>query len=124
MISYEINLLSTHTTELFAMPQSVSSKLRGGKNQLEIISKMKSSQKTKPTMVTPASKRSGEGKSPRRKITGRRKKSTKFASLKMAGKWADALDGNLWIYGESEKQTQADSNVPREIIIRSAGTEN
>ena len=124
MISYEINLLSTHTAELSATPQLVSPKFRGGENQLEITSKMKSSQKTKPTMVTPASKRSGEGKSPRRKITGRRKKSTKFTSLKMAGNCADALDGNLWIYGESEKQTQADSNVPREIIIRSAGTEN
>lgn len=82
--------------------------------------KRKSCQKNKPTMVTPASKKSGE-KSPRRKISIRRKKSPKFTSLKMAGNWADALDGNLWIYGEAEKQTQNVPAVPREIIILGTG---
>ena len=81
---------------------------------------LKPTRKTKPTMVTPASKRSVEKKSPRRKNIGHRGKSTKFTSLKMAEYWADALDGNLWIYGKTEKQTQTGPAVPKEIIILSA----
>ena len=84
--------------------------------------KLKPPRKTKPTMVTPASKRSVEKKSPRRKYIGCRGKLPKFTSLKMAGNWADALDGNLWIHGKAEKQTHTGPAVPKEIIILGAGT--
>ena len=90
------------------------------KSKKTLNGKLKPPQKTKPTMVTPASKRSVEKKSPRRKNVGHRGKSTKFTSLKMAEYWADALDGNLWIYGKTEKQTQTGPAVPKEIIILSA----
>lgn len=91
------------------------------KSKKTLNGKLKPPQKTKPVIVTPASKKSGEKKSPRRKvITGRRKKSSKFTSLKMAENWADAHDGSLWIHGRGEKQTQTGPAVPKEIIILGA----
>ena len=97
------------------MPRSVSSKMKGGGKPIEI--RWETANKMKPPMVSPASKRSGKGKSPRRKVTSCGKKLSKFTSLKMAENWADAFDGNLWIYGKAEKQTQTVPAVPREIII-------
>ena len=107
------------------MPRSVAAKEEAKtRTPTEIKAKetlsvrMKPPKKKQPTMVTPPSKKSGERKSPRRKvITGRRKNSTKFTSLKMAENWADALDGNLWIHDKAEKQIQTVPAVPKEIII-------
>ena len=103
------------------MPRSVSSrsKMKGGGKPIEIRSE--TANKMNPPMVSPARKRSGKGKSPRKKVTSGGKKLSKFMSLKMAENWADAFDGNLWIYGKAEKQTQTVPVVPREIIILGGG---